>query len=481
MFALVCIRIQVDGRAIGHLCPRTGVLVGDHRAGLAGIALGQLVLQALDVQRDLRVAPLVAHKVRHLDHGAAAVGAVGGDAKVGRDLADDVADDGRGQNGRVVRLGVVGVVQHDVDEDLRVVGGQHGGEGSDLLVIAVAAAIHVQLLGRAGLAADAVARHIGAAAAALRAIGHLIFHDLPDGLAGALADDLTADIRADFLDDVAVLVGDLIHHMRGHEVAAVDGCRDGGADLQRGHRHGLTEGRGGQLHFAQAALAVILHEAGLVGQVHAGPLGKAEGVEVIVEQAGADPLAQLDEVDVAAVPQGLGQILHTMGLFARAVVGLLGNAVSAGAVQGGVEGRLAGVHTHGRRDDLEDASGVIQLGDGLVLPLDVAVVAGVIALRVKNFVAVGIGDVAAVFILEVDAVELRFRVDQLVQVGLVGGVVQRVVGVEIGLRGHGEDGTGLDVHDDGRAAVLDIISRDCFVQVALHHFLHVHIQREDKV
>ncbi len=119
------------------------------------------------------------------------------------------------------------------------------------------------------------------------------------------------------------------------------------------------------------------------------------------------------------VAQGLGQILDPVGLFAGAVVGLLGHAVGTGAVQGGVIGGLAAVHPHGRRDDLEDASGVVQLGDGLVLPLDIPVVAGVVALRVQDPIAVFIPQVVAVLILFVDAVELRLRVHQLVQISQV--------------------------------------------------------------
>ncbi len=194
-------------------------------------------------------------QVGHLDDGAAAVHAVGGDAQIGGDLTDDVAHHRGSQNGGVVRPGVVGVVQHDVDQNFRVVGGQDRREGGHLLVVAVGAAVHVQLLGGAGLAADAVAGHIGVAAAALGAVAHLVLHDLADGLAGALADDLTADVCADLLNDIAVLVGDLIHHMGGDQIAAVDGRRDGGADLQRGHGHGLTEGGGSQLDLAQLALA----------------------------------------------------------------------------------------------------------------------------------------------------------------------------------------------------------------------------------
>ena len=42
--ALVGIGIQVDGGAVGHLCARVGVLVGDRGSRLAALALLQLML-----------------------------------------------------------------------------------------------------------------------------------------------------------------------------------------------------------------------------------------------------------------------------------------------------------------------------------------------------------------------------------------------------------------------------------------------------
>ena len=434
------------------------------------------MLQALDVQLHLRVAPLLARQVGHLDGGAAAVHAVGGDAQIGRDLTDDVAHHRGSQNGRIVGAGIVGVVQHDIDQDLRVVGGQDSRKGCHLLVVAIGAAVHVQLFGGAGLAADAVACNVGVAAAALGAVAHLKLHDLADGLAGALADDLTADVGADLLHHIAVLVRDLIHHMGGDQIAAVDCRRDGSAHLQRGHGHGLTKGGGGQLHLAQTALAVILHEAGLIGQVHTGALGKAEGIKVIIEQARTHALAQLDKVDVAAVAQGLGQILGPVRLSAGAVVGLLCHAVRAGAVQGGVIGRLAAVHTHGGGDDLEHASGVVQLGDGLVLPLDIPVGAGVVGLLIRDLLAVLVPQVVAVLVFFVDGVQLRLGLHLLRQVGQIGAEILRVIGVKVRLGGHGKDGTGLDVHHNGAATVLNGVGRHGLVQVALHHLLNVHIQ-----
>ena len=269
--------------------------------------------------------------------------------------------------------------------------------------------------------------------------------------------------------------------MRGDEVAAVDGCRDGGADLQRGHGHCLTEGRRRKLDLAQLALGVIFHHARLVGQVHAGALGEAESVEVVVEGAGTQPLTQLDEVDVAAVPEGLGEVLDAVGLLTGAVVRLFRHAVGTGAVEGGVIGGLARVHTHGGRDDLEDASGVVQLGDGLVLPLDVAVGSGVVRVFFRYLLALLVPEIVAVGVFLVDGVNLRFCVHLLIQIGQVLAKIQRSVGVEVRLRGHSKDGTGLDVHDDGCAAVLDRVGVDGLVEVALHDLLHIDVQRQHQI
>src|SRR5699024_10112287 len=196
---------QVDGGPAGHLGARRGVLPGDGGGGVAAFAFHQVMGQAPDIEVDLGVAPLGADQVGHLDGLAAAVDAVGGHPQVGRDLADDVAHHRSRQHRGVVAVGVVGVVQHDIDQDLGVVGGQHRHEGGRLFVVAVGAPVHVQQLGSARLAADAVARHIGAvAAAAGGAVAHLVLHDLADGLAGAAADDLAADARPDLLHHVAV-------------------------------------------------------------------------------------------------------------------------------------------------------------------------------------------------------------------------------------------------------------------------------------
>ena len=71
--------------------------------------------------------------------------------------------------------------------------------------------------------------------------------------------------------------------------------------------------------------------------------------------------------------------------------------------------------------------------------------------------------------------------DQFIQISQVLAVIQRVIGVKIRLGGHGQNGTRLDVHHDGGTTVLDIVGFDGLVQIPLHHFLDIDIQREDEV
>ena len=67
--------------------------------------------------------------------------------------------------------------------------------------------------------------------------------------------------------------------------------------------------------------------------------------------------------------------------------------------------------------------------------------------------------------------------------GLMGDASDNIpgVGVKVRFGGHGQDRTGLDVHHNGAAAVLNGVGRHGLVQVALHHLLNVHIQREHQI
>ena len=118
------------------------------------------MLEALAVQCNLGVGPGIIQAGLHLDGAAGVVAGVLLNAQVGRDLADDVAHD-RGHDLAGVVLDPARVVQQDEHLDFGVVDGQHSGKAHGLVVVAVAAQVAVGALGRAGLAADAVARHIG--------------------------------------------------------------------------------------------------------------------------------------------------------------------------------------------------------------------------------------------------------------------------------------------------------------------------------
>ena len=173
-----------------------------------------------------------------------------------------------------------------------------------------------------------------------------------------------------------------------------------------------------------------------------------------------------------------------MGLAARAAVGLLGNRVGARAVEGGVIVGVARVHPHGRGNHFEDASGVVQLGDVLILPLNVPEIARTVGLRVQNPVAVLVQDVSPILILEEDAVlliQLRLGAQQFLEVGQIGLVAVGVIGIEIRLAGHGQNGAGVHVHDDGAAPVLHVVGGDGLVEVPFYDLLDGGVQGEDQV
>ena len=83
-------RVQVNGGARWHHAAADGVLVDD----IAAAGADQLMLEAQAVQRDLRVRPGVVQAGLHGHSAGGVVVSVLLDAQIGRDLADDVADDG---------------------------------------------------------------------------------------------------------------------------------------------------------------------------------------------------------------------------------------------------------------------------------------------------------------------------------------------------------------------------------------------------
>src|SRR5699024_9800469 len=172
----------------------------------------QFVFEAQPVQRDLGVGPGVIQAGLHGYSAGRVVRRVLLDAQVRGDLADDIAHHRRHHLAGVIAQ-PAGVVQHHEHLDLRVVHRQHGGKAHGLVVVAVVAFFAVGTLGGAGLAADAVARHIGVLVGMVVVLGgdvgvHAGLHHGQQLLADFLRDDLAADGGLGLLHHVAVGVGD---------------------------------------------------------------------------------------------------------------------------------------------------------------------------------------------------------------------------------------------------------------------------------
>ena len=428
--------------------------------------------KALLVQLHLGHIPLLIAGVGGIDqigHGDVAGGqqaGVGLDAQIRRHLADDVAHQRGGQHGAELGLGV-GFVHEGQHKDLGVVDGHHAHEAGHLLVLvggALTGAL-VQLFTGARLAADVIARHIGVAArGAVRAAAHHVLHHAAQGGAGLLADDLTLGGGLELLHHVALVVHDLAHDVGLHQIAAVHHRADGGGHLDGGDLLGLTEAGGGKVHRGHGVHAVVgdaLAGVLLGGQVDAGGLGEAKGGVIVGEYLLAHELGFLDGGDVAAVLQHLTQVLpavHALDAVAVVGAGVVGahHGVAAGAVEGGVDGGGAGIQQGAGGDELEHRAGGVKVGDGLVLPLALALL------------ALHLG------------VLLPF---QPFQQGGPLGVVEGhgVVGVKVRLGGHGQDGAGVHVHHDDHAPLGDIVYLDRVFQVFFGDGLYLGVQGEDEI
>ena len=458
------------------------------------------MLEAQPVECDLRVGPGVVQAGLHRDGAGGVVGGVLLDAEVGRDLADDVAHNGRDDfAGEVAHR--ARVVEHDKDFDLGVVDRQHGGKTHRFVVIAVIALVTVGAFGRTGLAADAVARHIsvfvGMGTVRRFAVGVDAFlHHRQQLFADFFGDDLPADLCLGLLDLVAVGVGDGIHHIGRDQVPAVGDGRHRRSHLHRRDGLVLAERRRVEVGVDGFHLlgTVDAGPARLVGQVDAGGLGEAERLRVVVQHGGLQRLRGLDEPQVAAVVERAGHIqLAVRGIVGAAVgvlplLRILVDNERPVAVKRLVGAHNAGVKARRRCDELEHRTGHIQLGDVFILPLGLAhhtlqagvLAADLVAVLVDGRLAADLGVLNDVgdFILAQAALE---PVDVLlveflfVEDGLHFFVVDlvRVVGVELFQRRHCQDRAGIDVHDDGAAAAVyrEVLHR--LGQVFLHDGLHI--------
>ena len=477
-------------------------------------AVHKTVGQPGGIELDLGGGPAGTDEVGHLDGAGGIVGGIPLNAQVGCNLADDVSGD-RGHNLGGVVIDPAGIVQHDQNQNLGVVGGQDGGKADGLAVVPVGAvfidALPVQLFAGAGLAADAVARHIGVAAfmgGVVDIAAHVVLHHHADLLADLLAHHLTADFGFRLPDHVAGIIGHVVHHIRGDQVTAVDGGRHSRGHLDQGELLGLTEGGGIEvgdhvLHF----LLGFGDAPGLKGQVNSGGLGQAKGLIVVIEEIRIHLLGCLDKVEVAALVERPRHVQPAVGAALGAAVGVLPfgtlkyrQAAAAVKLLAGIH--QAGIQRGGGRHKFKDRAGIIQFCHSLVFPLGLPDH----ALK-RNFFAGNFLFGPVVLNLGAGlgadhAVGNQIRHVVLAQAALQGGDLLRregaarvvqdglefgfrdgigIIGVELGLGGHAINGAGLDIHHNGAAAVLDIVILNGLGQLGFQNALDIIVDGQVKI
>ena len=263
-------------------------------------------------------------------------------------------------------------------------------------------------------------------------------------------------------DDVAVVVQDLIHQIGGIQVAAVDGGRLGPDQLQGRDVEGLAEGVGGQGHHVGVEVLLRGKDAAphLRRQIHAGGLHEAEGLEILVISLGADLEAHGDKGRVAGVAGGGFQILHTVAGVVGAVDGLVPALNPDGPVagEGGVHGHLPLLQGGGQGHRLEGGAGLVGILIALVAPL------------------LELGGSQG-FVIFFGALRKALQRGQELFVG--DGAV--IVGIVIGVRGHGHDGAGVDVHDDAGGTVFGVELLHHALDALFQVILDIDIQGQHQV
>ena len=147
------------------------------------------------------------------------------------------------------------------------------------------------------------------------------------------------------------------------------------------------------------------------------------------------------------------------------------NCSVAAAVERGAFGNLALLQRRRQRNGLEGGARLIGGVDALIAPLALhGAVDGLgpgISIRLLRFIGRAVG---------VNLLQIR------VQLFLQRRVKNRAVIVQVivGIGRHGDDGAGIDIHDDAGAAVLGVILFQHILQPVFKAELHVGIQRQHK-
>ena len=371
--------------------------------------------------------------------------------------AEIVVDNLAGGLGQISARGTA--LHHDGDDDLRVViRGEQGEDGVGLLV-------RRAHLGGAGLGAH-LHRQVAQVLVygALGVVGHLPHAPLHRLHVGGVESNVVFHLGLLLIHRLRVVAGlDGLEQVRHEVIAAVEQGNDIVGQLKGGNL-GVVLTDGG----VEQVAAVPLHPQGLaggrsghialhLGQFDTSVLSQAEQGSVLVNLVNAQPVAHGVKVDVAGVPQGVGQILPPVVASVLAVDPALGMEIAVGVVLLLGELEAAGVlnFLRGRGQSL------LQRGDGHQ--------------RLEG----GTGIVKL----------LGGSVEQRGQLGVAGQLIVKgditvdpgqIVG---GIGGHGQDLPRLDALHHHRAApgILRLQSLDGVGQNLLHLLLEAEVQSEQNV
>ncbi len=237
------------------------------------------------------------------------------------------------------------LVEHDQQQIARAIGRDHRGERGEHLGLGVAAAHH--LLGGAGLAADIVARHVGAGGGALLGVeAHQVAH-------------LVAGLGLDhLLRHGHRLLGRAPQEGGRHEVSAIDQRTDRRDRLQRRDRKPVPErdGRGVEL-----APVPGDQRLGALRQFRAQPIELAQLLEEPLVVFDAQARRHARAADVGRVGEDLGQRQHAV-LGVEIVDGELAELQRMAGIDRRPERELAGVERHGERQRLERRAHLVDAG-----------------------------------------------------------------------------------------------------------------------
>ena len=249
------------------------------------------------------------------------------------------------------------------------------------------------------------------------------------------------------IDDVAGVVGDLIHQIRGHQFPAIGNGGNGADLLNRRYVEVLTESVNGKVqprHFRGEDTATLAR------QVDTGLFPVTERLYVFGVFIHAHPFAKRHEPYVAGLlkSHGKGNGAVTGGLMAM-------NPVTEHDLVAGTAHRFGKVYfvflqRHGGGNDLESGTGDVALGHRLVGPHG----GEQISLQVAVFLRVH----------GVSAGSKLFTGDRIHR--------PRVVQVEAARRRHCQNGSGLDVHHDSARTVLRRMVGNRLLQLLLQKVLY---------